>query len=95
MRRALGDLVRAICFGLIHFNESARRGSKQLEEEQTDTRDNAPRMSVDLSKLRLVGGDWQTGTVKDNESGTRGALVNSTNELVFQIIGARALILDD
>ena len=50
---------------------------------------------MDLSEFRLIRSNRQTCAVKDNKPGARRSLVNGTDKLVLQIIGARMLILDD
>lgn len=52
-------------------------------------------MSMNLSEFRLIRSNRQTSAIKDNKSGACSSLVNGTNKLVLQVIGARILILND
>lgn len=49
---------------------------------------------MELAVLGLILCDWVSRAVEDDESRTRSALVNGTNEAIFQVIVAAILRLD-
>ena len=56
-------------------------------------RTNSPWVFMDLMILDLVFGHWNTGAIENDETRAGCALVNGTDETIFQVIGATGLIL--